>query len=35
MRGRVQHIELGLLPLGEGKTLHMFAWKEPQGGLMD
>ena len=35
MRGRVQNIPLGRLPLREGKTLHMFAWKEPQGDLMD
>ena len=35
MRGRVPHIVLGRLPLGEEKTLHVAAWKEGQGNLMD
>ena len=26
---------LGQLPLKGGKTLHVIAWKEPQGDLMD
>ena len=34
MRGRLPHIALGRLPLREGKTLHVIAWKEPQGDLM-
>ena len=35
MQGRVPYIALGRLPLKEGKTLHVIAWKEPQGDLMD
>ena len=35
MRGRVPHFVLGQIPLVEGKTLHIIAWKEPQNGLMD
>ena len=35
MRGKVPHIVLGQLPLREGKTLHIIAWKEPQNNLMD
>ena len=35
MRGRVSNIALGRLPLKEGKTLHVIAWKEPQGDLMN
>ena len=35
MQGHVPHIVLGRLPLKEGKTLHVIAWKEPQGDLMD
>ena len=35
MQGNVPHIALGRLPLREGKTLHVIAWKEPQGDLMD
>ena len=35
MRGRVPHIVLGRLPLEKGKTLHVIAWKEPPGDLMD
>ena len=35
MRGRVSNIALGRLPLKEGKTLHVIAWKERQGDLMD
>ena len=35
MRGHVSHIVLGRLPVTGGKTLHVIAWKEPQGDLMD
>ena len=35
MQGLVSHIVLGRLPIQEGKTLHVIAWKEAQGGLMD
>ena len=35
MRGRVPHIVLGQLPLKKDKTLHVIAWKEPQGNLKD
>ena len=35
MRGHVPHILLGRLPVTGGKTLHVIAWKEPQGDLMD
>ena len=35
MQGLVPHIVLGQLPIQEGKTLHVIAWKEAQGGLMD
>ena len=35
MRGHVPHIVLGQLPVTGGKTLHVIAWKEPEGDLMD
>ena len=35
MQGKVPHIVLARLPLNEGKTLHVIAWKEPQGDLID
>ena len=35
MRGRIPHFALAQLPIREGKTLHMIAWKEPQNDLMD
>ena len=35
MRGHVPHLVLGQIPLMEGKTLHIIAWKEPENGLMD
>ena len=35
MRGHVSHIVLGRLPVTGGKTLHVIAWKESQGDLMD
>ena len=35
IQGRVPHIVLGRLPLREGKTLYLIAWKEPQRDLMD
>ena len=35
MRGHVPHTVLGRLPVTGGKTLHVIAWKEPQGDLMD
>ncbi len=35
MRGHVPHIALGRLPLRESKTLHVLAWKEHQGDLME
>ena len=35
MRGQVPRIILGWLSLGRGKILHVIAWKEPHGELMD
>ena len=35
MRGRIPHFALAQLPIREGKTLHMIAWKEPRHDLMD
>ena len=35
MQGQVPHIKLGRLPLGRGKALHIIAWKEHQGDLME
>ena len=35
MQGSVPHIVLGELPARKGKTLHVIAWTEPQGKLME
>ena len=35
MQGHVPHIVLARLPMKEGKTLHIIAWKEPQGELIN
>ncbi|MDE0383548.1 MAG: hypothetical protein OXI22_06660 [Defluviicoccus sp.] len=35
MQGRVPHIVLGRLPLGDEKSLHVIAWKEFEGDLRD
>ena len=35
MRGRAPRIELGRLPLREGRTLRVVAWQEPQGDWME
>ena len=35
MRGHVRHIVLGQLPVTDEKTLHVIAWNEPEGDLMD
>lgn len=35
LRGGLPHIVLARLPLKAGKTLHVIAWKEPQGKLME
>ena len=35
LQGRISHIVLGQLPLKKGKVLHIIAWKEPQGNLIE
>ncbi len=35
MRGRMPHFVLGQLPMEPGRTLHVIAWREPQGNLIE
>lgn len=35
MQGRLPHVVLAELPVRQGKTLHIIAWKEPEGELME